>query len=414
MQDKDTTPSTFFQLFGPVLDQDLWSQVYSKVLGVDGYVKKLKTHQLIELLVNAELAQAPGLRVISNSLNEEAFSNYMGLNSISSSQLSRRLRDLPVEVSNILFTGVIHKFGRELGFETVRRGIGRLNLIDSSTITLCLSQYKWATFRKTKAGVKLHLGLNFTEFAVPAGAMITTANKADKTQMDSLIVTDPDVMNVFDRGYIDYGKFDEYCEKGIRFVCRLKENAVVEITQEHFVEEDSPIDDDLMVLLGQGRTRMKHELRVITTKDSQGNPITIVTDDVALSAQEIGDIYCNRWQVELFFKWLKQHAQIKHFYGKSFAAVTNQILIALLTYCVLTLLQLKCGHKGPILVIQRLVMTCRFESFSSFVRKLYGKCKSSRGRRKLKDDEIYLYTEEQILAGDTEIYYETTHDPLIP
>lgn len=215
---------------------------------------------------------------------------------------------------------------------------------------------------------------------------------------------------MFNRGYIDYDRFDEYCEKGIRFASRLKENAIIEILEEHFVEEGSPIEDDLAAILNKGCARMKHRVRVVTTQDSQGNPITIVTNLFNVTAEEISDIYRNRWRIELFFKWLKKHTQIKHFYDMSMTAITNQIFICLLTYCALTLLRLKCGYKGQLLQIQRLLMTCRFETFTSFVRKLYGKERSSQGRRQLRHDEIYRFTEDQIMAGNIELLIDTTYD----
>lgn len=109
--------------------------------------------------------------------------------------------------------------------------------------------------------------------------------------MDSLIDNAPDIINVFDRGYVDYAKFDEYCREKIRFVSRLKENAFVDVINDGIVEEDSPIEKDLLVILGKGRTRMKHELRLVVTQDSKGNPITIVTNDFKMSAEEISDIY---------------------------------------------------------------------------------------------------------------------------
>jgi hypothetical protein len=211
---------------------------------VDRYLKKIKTKELIQLLVNAQVDQVKSLREISNSLNCDALSQFINQNSFSASQFSRRLRDLPTRVPEILFSGVINKLGRQIGCEAVRQNIGRLNLIDSTTISLCLSDYKWAKFRRTKSGVKLHLGLRFADNLLSAGAIITAANKADRTQMDSLIDNTPDVVNVFDRPYVDYSKFDEFCCNNIRFVSRLNENAYVEVLKESIAEEDSPIEED--------------------------------------------------------------------------------------------------------------------------------------------------------------------------
>lgn len=156
---------------------------------------------------------------------------------------------------------------------------------------------------------------------------------------------------------------------------------------------------------------MKNELRLVVTQDSEGNPITIVTNDFKMSVEEISDIYRHRWQIEIFFKWLKQHTQIKHLYGKSETAVTNQILIGLMTYCVLTLLKQKVGYSGPLLAIQHLLTTCRFESFASFIRRLHGNHRPP--RRRLKHDEIYRLTEEQVMSGETELLNDTTIDPVI-
>lgn len=123
--------------------------------------------------------------------------------------------------------------------------------------------------------------------------------------MDELVTIAPDALNVFDRGYVDYKKWDEYCGAGIRFVSRLKENALVDIIEQHSIAGTDMTEST--VLLGNPKTtKMKHPLRLIHTRDSEGNQIIIVTNDFSLDAFEISEIYRLRWQVELFFKWLKQ------------------------------------------------------------------------------------------------------------
>lgn len=246
--------------------------------------------------------------------------------------------------------------------------LNRLYLIDSSTISMCLSLYRWAKFRKTKSGVKLHLRLVLCDQEIyPDKAIITPAKPADKTQMDNLVVVEKDALNVFDRGYLDYKKFDNYCATGIRFVSRLKHNALVEILEEREVVPGSPIKNDRIVRLGKaGITQMEYPLRQIETEDSNGNPVVIITNDFKMSAEEIADIYRYRWQIELFFKWIKQHLCIKHLYGTSPVAVENQILTALITYCLLKLLQLKVGYRGSLLTIKLLLEQCLYEPLSKF------------------------------------------------
>jgi hypothetical protein len=414
MQDKDTTKSTFYQLLKPVCNKIFLQQLDD--LEVDKYAKKLSTQQLIELVIHAQLQQYNGLRDISNSLNNDEFSQAVHLDSISASQISRRLRDLPPEVVQLLFKSNIFEIGKEIGFDAITRRIGRLHLIDSSTISLCFSRYQWAEFRNTKAGVKLHQRLRFCEGGViPDKAIITPAKPADKTQMDNLVAEDGDALNIFDRGYVDYKKFDEYCAKGIRFVTRLKGNAKIEVVKELPVDPTSPIKKHQIVYLGtKGINRMKHPLRLIETEDTKGNPIIIITNDFELSAAEISDIYRYRWQIELFFKWIKQHLRVKHFYGTSRQAVENQLFIALITYCLLMLLKLKTGYKGPLLEIKRTLDTCLYEPFTAFVQKLYRKPKrSSRGRRKVNHEIIFQETLRQVIAGEADHLNDLTYDPLI-
>lgn len=148
MQDKDTTKSTFIQLFEPIFSKNFLQLL--KDLKVDKYVKKLKTAQLIELVAVAQLEQQWGLRDIGNSPNNDELSKVINLKSISVSQISRRLRTLPSQVIQALFKAVRSEAGLKLAFNAVQRELGRIHLIDSSTISLCLTRYPWADFRKTK------------------------------------------------------------------------------------------------------------------------------------------------------------------------------------------------------------------------------------------------------------------------
>lgn len=409
MQDKDTTKSTFDQLFEPIFNKQFSKQIEST--GDDKYVKKLKTTQLIAILAQAQLEKHQGLRDISNSLNKSDLSQAIGLDSISASQISRRLRDLKTKTVQALFKSSITELSKNTGFHTIRQQLGRLCLIDSSTIILCLSKYPWAEFRKTKGGVKLHLRLCFENEALPDDAVITSAKKSDKTQMDALVVKEKGALNVVDRGYVDYKKFDNYCENGTRFVTRLKSNAIYEVVADNPVDPSTLIKKDQIIYLGAGNNRMKHPLRLIETEDTHGKPVVIVTNDFNLNAVEIGDIYRHRWQIELFFKWIKQHLHVKHLYGTSQQAVENQIFIALITYCLLVLLKLKTGYNGRLLDIKRLLDTCLYEPFTSFVKKLYrDPQRTSRGRRRIDHEAIYQETVRQVMAGETDYLYTLTYD----
>jgi IS4 transposase len=270
---------------------------------------------------------------------------------------------------------------------------------------------KWAVFRKSKGGVKLHLRLEFHEDGVlPDCAIITQAKASDKTQMDGLVVHDPDAINVFDRGYIDYKKFDSYCENGIRFVSRLKKNAAIEVVEQRQLATSSQVTSDRVVYLGkEGITKMRNPLRLLETVDTEGNPFIIITNNFELDAEEISTIYRNRWQIELFFKWIKQNLCMKHFYGLSRQAVTNQILIALITYCLLMLLKQKTGFNGSLTRVKRLLIICAFESYEVFVRKLLKKPKR---RRKTDYETEFRMIERMVMTGNAECFYNQSCDEL--
>jgi len=315
---------------------------------------------------------------------------------------------MSTDVTGIIHKSVVQTLGLKLGYNALRQSLGRLYLIDASTITLCLSQYLWADFRKTKGGVKLHQRIRFDGDSIPDAATITVARKSDKSQLESLIVEDEDALNVFDRGYLHYKQFDYYSGNGIRFVTRLKNNACVEVLRELEVDEESVIEEDLIVRLGKGKNRMEHDLRLVITMDTEGKAVMILTNDFNITAEEIGVIYRYRWQIELFFKWIKQHLTIKYLFGKSKAAVVNQLFIALITYCLMMLIKYKAAYQGPLLDIQRLLITCLYEPFTSFIQKLHRSGNPTKGRQRHNSDRVYEETLNQALSGEMDdLFYST-------
>ena len=414
MQDKDTTKSTLNQFLEELSDQELLKQL-CKELGVDKYVKKLTLDKLLALVVLAQLRQYKGLREISSCLNDEEISKAVNLDSIHASTISRRLANVPTEVLETFFLRLRNECMAKIGLNATEALLGRLHLIDSSTISLCVTKYRWAEFRKTKGGIKIHLRIRVHDGGViPDKMVMTPAKPADRTQMDALVAYEIDAINVFDRGYLDYKQFDHYCDNQILFVTRLKENAIIEVMTELNVNPESAIKRDAIVFLGKNNKRMKHPLRLIETDDTEGNPIRILTNVTDLAAVELADVYRHRWKIELFFKWIKQHLKVKHFFGTSDQAVENQLYIALLAFCVLIKLQRHSGYTGTLLELTRLLLTCLHDSFSDFLIKLLRKpLRSSRGRRILNHDLIFEHTYEQVMAEDIDFLYDSTYDPII-
>jgi hypothetical protein len=368
------------------------------------------------VIAYAQIKQLPSLNDISNSFNDDDFSQCIGLESFSASQISRRLRDLPSEIIKQLFQNAVRELGTRIGFQKLNQELGRLYLIDSTTISLCLTKYPWALYRQTKSGVKLHLRLVFRDgMPFPDKAGFTNAKVADKKQMDELVVEDKDALNVFDRGYLDYKKFDRYCQECIRFVTRLKINAIIEVVKDLPVIPGSPVLKDQIVRLGNLQTKMEYPVRLIEVLNTKGERIVIISNDFGLKSEEIGAIYRYRWQIEIFFKWLKQHFYVKHFYGTSQPAVENQLYIALCTFCLLTLLKLETGYSKSLLEFTRILKTNFYEPFAEFMAKLRRRpSRKSRGRRKINYDKIYQFTEYQFLVSlEAGHLNDLIYDPIV-
>jgi IS4 transposase len=216
-----------------------------------------------------------------------------------------------------------------------------LKIIDLSTLPLNLNNHKLAKFRQTKSGVKLHLRLVFMEesFAYPDKTVLTNAVEHDRGQL-KVLVDDKECMYVFDRGYLDYERFDRMTVDSYFFVSRLRNNAVTRVIESFKLPKESTVLSDEMVFIGTPQNRAENVFRLLKVLDSKDNELHLLTNRLDLDADEIAELYKLRWAIELFFKWLKQHLNIKKFYGQSEQAVHNQVCIAMIVYCLNVLAQL--------------------------------------------------------------------------
>ena len=347
--DKNTLKSSFGKWIGPKNSQKLLKQVHD--LNQDRYTKKLTTEAYIKLMLYAQLHETEGLQALSDALLDVDFQKAVGFESISASQLSRKNNEIDPAILADLFLDLVYQIR---GYHNKAYRHLPLKIIDSSTLPLNLTHYKWAKFRKTKAGVKLHLRLVFMDkdTVYPEKAVITTAKEHDRNQLE-ILVDDKDAMYVFDRGYVDYERFDRMTDDGYFFVSRLKKNAVTCEIQSFSIPPESNVLSDKMVYIGSTQKRCENVFRLLEVMDTKGNILRLITNRFDLEPQEISDIYRSRWAIELFFKWLKQHVEIKHFYGMSETALQNQLYIALIAYCLHVLIQLETKSKKSLLRITR-------------------------------------------------------------
>ena len=216
---------------------------------------------------------------------------------------------------------------------------GKVYAFDSSTIDLCLNVFWWAKFRKAKGGIKLHTLYDITT-QIPAFIHITTASVNDMNAMD-VIPYESEAYYVFDRGYVDFTRLFKITKHSAFFVIRAKSNLKFERMYSKKVDKKTGVQcDQIGKLTGFYVSKQYPEkLRRIKFYDKQTKRnFVFLTNNLELTSEQIALLYKNRWQVELFFKWIKQHLKIKSFWGTSENAVRIQIYTAIIAYCLVSIM----------------------------------------------------------------------------
>lgn len=215
---------------------------------------------------------------------------------------------------------------------------GKVYAFDSSTIDLCLNVFWWAKFRKAKGGIKLHTLYDITT-QIPAFIHITTAKINDVNAMD-VIPYESEAYYIFDRGYVDYTRLHKITNHSAYFVIRAKSNLNFDRMYSRKVDKTTGVEcDQIGKLAGFYVSKQYHDkLRRVKFYDKETKrTFVFLTNNFELSAEQIALLYKNRWQVELFFKWIKQHLKIKCFWGTSENAVRIQIYSAIIAYCLVAI-----------------------------------------------------------------------------
>ena len=239
--------------------------------------------------------------------------------------------------------------------------------LDASTIDLCLSVFPWALFRSTKSAVKLHALLDLRG-NIPTFVHVSHAKLGDVNVLD-LLLPEPGAFYVMDRAYLDFARLDALHSAGAFFVIRAKSNT--KFRRRYSRDADKPagvLCDQTVVLTGTtSKDDYPQPLRRIKYRDAEsGRTFNFLTNNFVVSAATVADLYRCRWQVELFFKWIKQHLRIKSFFGTSENAVKTQIWIAVAVYVLVAIIRKRLGIDASLYTILQALSLTLFEKTPLF------------------------------------------------
>ena len=235
-------------------------------------------------------------------------------------------------------------------------------VLDSTTIDLCLALFPWAAFRKRKGAVKLHTLLDL-HGNIPSDVIVTTGKVHDVNILDQLPI-EPAAIYIMDRGYLDFARLHTIQQAAAFFVTRTKTNFSRTRLYSQPVDKSTGIQcDQIVVLKGYYAKRdYPEKLRRIRYFDSKNNKMLVfLTNNFTLPAITIADLYRCRWQVELFFKWIKQHLRIKAFYGTTENAVKTQIWIAISVYVLVAIVKKTFNLNQSLYTILQILSVTLFE-----------------------------------------------------
>jgi hypothetical protein len=298
--------------------------------------------QLVAMLF-CQLAQARSIREIGSGLAScEGKLRHLGVEAAPCrSTLSYANAHRPWQLFERLFYGLLPRV-QACAPRKKFRFKNKLLSLDASVVELCASMFDWARYRTTKGALKLHLLLDHDGY-LPAFACVSEGREAEIKVARALELPKGSIV-VIDRGYIDYRLFKRWTEEGVFFVTRQKRNNADIVKERREVPVHGPVLRDEIIVhqaFEAGAPARQDLRRVVIWLEEKQEELVLITNNFRLGASTIGAIYKERWQIELFFKALKQHLRIKSFIGTSANAVQIQIWTALITILLLKLLQFR-------------------------------------------------------------------------
>lgn len=354
-------------LFAQVMDHAPWKTFHRIVHRYQGdhRVKRFTCAEQFRCMAFAQLTFRESLRDIEACLSAQASKLYhMGLRTaVSRTTLAdaNESRDWRIYAE---FAQALIRMARPLYAQDELGGelANTVYALDATTIDLCLSVFPWAPFRSTKAAIKLHTLLDLRG-AIPSFIHISDGKLHDVNVLD-LLLPEAGAFYIMDRGYLDFARLWLLDQAGSFFVIRAKRNLRARRLYSHAVDRTTGLICDQTVLL-EGFYSSDHypaHLRRIRYKDPEtGKTLVFLTNQWQLPALTIATLYRSRWQVELFFRWIKQHLRIKRFFGTSENAVKTQIWIAVSVYVLMAIIRKRLNISTPLYTMLQILSVTVFE-----------------------------------------------------
>lgn len=322
------------------LDRNHFNYLARKYDG-DKYVKHLTCWNQLLALMFGQLSNCESLRDLIVALEahqSKCFHLGLGRKPIAKTTLATANQNRDYRIFEEFAFYMMEQARRNRAADIFKLG-GKVYAFDSTTIPLCLSVFWWAKFRKKKGGVKVHV-LYDLEVQVPAFYHITTASVHDSKAMPE-IPYETGAYYIFDRGYNNFKELFRIQRMESFFVVRAKTNLQNKCVKwKRRMPKNILSDAEIELTVYNSRKDYPDNLRLVRYYDEkQGREFMFLTNAMDLTAQQIADLYKNRWQIELFFKWLKQHLKIKKFWGTTENAVRIQIAAAITAYCLVAIVQ---------------------------------------------------------------------------
>ena len=354
-------------LFAQVMEFIPWSsfsRIVKRYQG-DAGVRSLSAAEHFRVMAFGQLTWRESLRDIEASLGANPSKLYsMGFRSlIKKSTLAdaneRRDWRIWADLAAVLIRRARRIYSQEdLGLDLKNT----VYALDSSTIDLCMSLFPWALFRSTKSAVKIHTLLDLRG-AIPAFIYLSDGKTHDTKVLD-MLVFEPGAFYVMDRGYMDFQRLFRLHQAGAFFVTRAKDNLRARRVYSAPTDRSTGVIADQRVAL-EGfyaiQDYPEHIRRIRFADPTTGQTLIFLTNNTSLPATTIAALYKNRWQVELFFKWIKQHLRIKHFFGTSENAVKTQIWSAVCTYVLIAIIKKELQLNASLYTCLQILSVCIFE-----------------------------------------------------